>query len=125
MIGALNKYIYDYTKCVDSCQPYLQSRTDRLGTSTYLCLMKCNNFYSNLRTNHLPSVGAMYINQRLVPTKIYEYEADTKRDLRKINEKYNMDMCKHQCKLDSKFMSEYEANLCQEKCNKMVSWWRK
>jgi hypothetical protein len=120
-IGALNKYVHDYTKCVDGCDFYNTDKTKRLGYDNTVCLLKCNDYFTRLRKNNLPSRSVYFLDSSLDPTPINKSNTcqylEGEKKLKCLDETYQRDLCKKQCYLNESFFSPYRMKVCLRLCD--------
>ena len=105
MLGNLAKYKKGYTLCQDSCDFNNTDKTQRLGYDNTTCLLKCNDFFSNLRKKNLPDINVQSLS---------EFCFD--KDIKKQEQCYQYNLCKQYCQLDSSLMKPDQLTKCFQNC---------
>lgn len=107
-VGALADYINGYTNCIDKCDFDKSDKTQRLGYDNILCLLNCNNYYSNLERERLPD-RKLY--QDNFPQKCLNEPT-----LNKQFQCYQTNYCLQQCNLNKHLMTDTNMKICKNKC---------
>lgn len=116
-IGALNKYIYDYTDCINACDFYNTDKTKRLGYDNTLCLLKCNSYFTQLRKLNLPSQNIYFPDTSTSPSLIHKPDNKCGNSLTCMENHYQKDLCIRQCTLNESFFSPYRMKRCIDLCH--------
>jgi len=121
-IGALNKYIHDYTTCINECDFYNTDKTQRLGYDNNLCLFKCNSYFTQLRKNNYPTEKIFFPDKSVLPAPYLTYDKaacdsqPAQSKLACMEKQYQQFICKKQCDLDGRFFTPYRKQICYNLC---------
>jgi hypothetical protein len=117
MIGALSKYIHEYTDCINGCDFYNTDKTKRLGFDNTVCLLKCNSYFTNLRRLNEKPQAVWFPDATDIPA---HFSKDKFRicnnNLDCMERKYQESLCFRQCLLNESFFTPHRMQTCFRMC---------
>lgn len=120
-VGALNKYIHDYTNCINNCDFYTSDKTKRLGYDNNMCLLRCNSYFTSLRKNGFPTERICFQDNE-TPIPFLSYDSSScnnlkgEKKLKCLENQYQIFTCKKQCDLNGSFFSPFQKQVCYNLC---------